>query len=175
MQRDSKCIREDSEEWEVPKTDTVHCTKCDERLISSVPRLLLQEIYEAYFWFFKRCEEYFLCKYQPPEGVASVGQHIELEVSIYLQRFPPQQRQLRKLIFDYLLKRECCITGTYLRTEEVVGLHALFFLCVVEENGVKFIDFGKSIPIFRKEVDVLFLQECLFRISFLFLHQAVIP
>ena len=34
-----------------------------------------------------------------------------MEISIYLQRFPPQQRQLRRLIFDYLLKRECCITG----------------------------------------------------------------
>ena len=72
---------------------------------------ILQEIYEAYYWFFKRCEEYFLCKYQPPEGVKSVGEHVNLEISIYLQRFPPQQRQLRRLIFDYLLKRECCITG----------------------------------------------------------------
>lgn len=61
--------------------------------------------------FFKRCEEYFLCKYQPPDGVNSVGQHIELEINIYLQRFPPQQRHIRRLVFDYLLKRECCITG----------------------------------------------------------------
>jgi len=76
-----------------------------------LPFAILQEIYEAYFWFFKRCEEYFLCKYQPPEGVKSVGQHIELEINIYLQRFPPQQRNLRRLIFDYLIKRECCITG----------------------------------------------------------------
>ena len=49
--------------------------------------------------------------FQPPDGVKSVGEHINLEVSIYLQRFPPQQRHLRRLIFDYLLKRECCITG----------------------------------------------------------------
>ena len=27
-----------------------------------LPFPVLQEIYEAYFWFFKRCEEYFLCK-----------------------------------------------------------------------------------------------------------------
>ena len=40
-----------------------------------------------------------------------MGEHINLEISIYLQRFPPQQRLLRRLIFDYLLKRECCITG----------------------------------------------------------------
>lgn len=60
---------------------------------------------------FLRCEEYFLCKYQPPEGVSSVGQHVELEIRLYLERFPPQQRYLRRLIFDYLLKRECCITG----------------------------------------------------------------
>jgi len=76
-----------------------------------LPFTILQEIYEAYFWFFKRCEEYFLCKYQPPEGVQSVGDHVELEINIYLQRYPPQQRYLRRLVFDYLLKRECCITG----------------------------------------------------------------
>jgi len=76
-----------------------------------LPFPVLQEIYEAYFWFFKRCEEYFLCKYQPPEGIHSVGEHVELEISLYLERFPPQQRYLRRLIFDYLLKRECCITG----------------------------------------------------------------
>ena len=77
-----------------------------------LPFPVLQEIYEAYFWFFKRCEEYFLCKYQPPEGVRSVGEHVELEIRLYLERFPPQQRHLRRLIFDYLLKRECCITGS---------------------------------------------------------------
>jgi len=76
-----------------------------------LPFPVLQEIYEAYFWFFKRCEEYFLCKYQPPEGIHSVGEHVELEIQLYLERFPPQQRYLRRLIFDYLLKRECCITG----------------------------------------------------------------
>ena len=62
---------------------------------------------------FLRCEEYFLCKYQPPEGVSSVGEHVELEINLYLQRFPPQQRHLRGLIFDYLLKRESCITGCH--------------------------------------------------------------
>ena len=91
-----------------PKPHNVAATTEDGR---RVPFSILQEIYEAYYWFFKRCEEYFLCKYQPPENVKSVGEHINLEISIYLQRFPPQQRQLRRLIFDYLLKRECCITG----------------------------------------------------------------
>lgn len=74
--------------------------------------MTLQEVYEAYYWFFKRCEEYFSCKYKPPEGVHSVGEHVELEISLFLQRFPPDQRRVRRLIFDYLLKRECCITGT---------------------------------------------------------------
>ena len=64
-----------------------------------------------FFRFFKRCEEYFLCKYTPPDGINSVGSHIELEINIYLQRVPPQQRHIRRLVFDYLLKRECCITG----------------------------------------------------------------
>lgn len=76
-----------------------------------LPLSILQEVYEAYFWFFKRCEEYFLCKNQPPEGVSSVGQHIELEISIYLQRFSPHQRRVRRQVFNYLLSRECCITG----------------------------------------------------------------
>ena len=74
---------------------------------------VLQEVYEAYFWFFKRCEEYFICKYDPPEGVKSVGDHIELEISIYLQKFPPGQRRARRLVFDYLMRRECCITGCH--------------------------------------------------------------
>ncbi len=76
-----------------------------------LPFAVLQEVYEAYFWFFKRCEEYFLCKYRPPEGIKSVGEHVELEIAIYLQRFQPAQCRVRRLVFDYLLKRECCITG----------------------------------------------------------------
>jgi len=91
-----------------PKCHNVAATTEDGR---RVPFSILQETYEAYYWFFKRCEEYFLCKYEPPEGIKSVGEHINLEISIYLQRFPHHQRTLRRLIFDYLLKRECCITG----------------------------------------------------------------
>ena len=56
-----------------------------------------------HFRFFKRCEEYFLCKYQPPDGINSVGQHIELEINIYLQRFPPQQRHIRRLVFGSII------------------------------------------------------------------------
>jgi len=93
-----------------PKPHNVVATTEEGRRL---PFPVLQEIYEAYFWFFKRCEEYFLCKYQPPEGVTSVGAHVELEISLYLQRFPPQQRHLRRLIFDYLMKRESCITGCH--------------------------------------------------------------
>jgi len=93
---------------QAPKPHNVVATTEEGRRL---PFPVLQEIYEAYFWFFKRCEEYFLCKYQPPEGIHSVGEHVELEISLYLERFPPQQRYLRRLIFDYLLKRECCITG----------------------------------------------------------------
>ena len=93
-----------------PKPHNVVATTEEGRRL---PFPVLQEIYEAYFWFFKRCEEYFLCKYQPPEGVRSVGEHVELEIRLYLERFPPQQRHLRRLIFDYLLKRECCITGSH--------------------------------------------------------------
>jgi len=78
-----------------------------------LPFKILQEVYEAYFWFFKRCEEYFICKYDPPEGIKNVGDHIELEIGIYLQKFPPGQRRARRLVFDYLMRRECCITGCH--------------------------------------------------------------
>ena len=84
---------------------------------------MFQEVYEAYFWFFKRCEEYFLCKYRPPDGIDSVGKHVELEISIYLQRFASAQRRVRRLVFDYLLKRECCITGcNTMDSADLVGI-----------------------------------------------------
>ncbi|XP_066975267.1 spermine oxidase isoform X1 [Macrobrachium rosenbergii] len=76
-----------------------------------VPFNILQEIYDAYFWFFRRCEEYFLCKYLPPDGIESVGEHIRLEISIYLEQFPEHERHIRNLIFNYLLNRETCISG----------------------------------------------------------------
>ena len=44
-----------------PKPHNVAATTEDGR---RVPFSILQEIYEAYYWFFKRCEEYFLCKYK---------------------------------------------------------------------------------------------------------------
>ena len=49
-----------------------------------IPFALLEEIYEAYTTFLKRCEEYFLSSYSPPEGVNSVGEHIALEIDLYL-------------------------------------------------------------------------------------------
>ena len=44
-----------------PKPHNVTATTEDGR---RVPFAILQEIYEAYYWFFKRCEEYFLSKYE---------------------------------------------------------------------------------------------------------------
>lgn len=77
-----------------------------------IPFPILQEIYEAYVVFLKRCEEYFLCQYSPPHGIHSVGDHIKLEISLYLDRIADiSDRHLRQLIFDCLLKRETCITG----------------------------------------------------------------
>ncbi|XP_046659260.1 peroxisomal N(1)-acetyl-spermine/spermidine oxidase [Homalodisca vitripennis] len=70
------------------------------------------EIYEAYMCFLHRCEEYFLCQYLPPEGINSVGEHIILEAAMYLDRITdPDDRRIRSLIFDCLLKRETCISG----------------------------------------------------------------
>lgn len=77
-----------------------------------VPFSILQEIYEAYLCFLKRCEEYFISQYLPPEGIDSVGDHIKLEISLYLDKYKdPQEREIRQSIFDCLLKRETCISG----------------------------------------------------------------
>lgn len=62
--------------------------------------------------FLHRCEEYFLCQYLPPEGIQSVGEHINLEIELYLNRIPdPSHRWIRRLLFQCLLKRETCISG----------------------------------------------------------------
>ncbi|XP_069679727.1 spermine oxidase [Periplaneta americana] len=79
-----------------------------------IPFHILQEIYEAYVCFLRRCEEYFLCHYLPPTGINSVGEHISLEAALYLDRSSDSDdRHLRQLIFDCLLKRETCITGCH--------------------------------------------------------------
>lgn len=93
----------------VPKPHKVIAATEDGNQVSSQ---LLQEIYEAYMCFLRRCEEYFLCQYLPPEGIESVGEHIELEIELYLQKLnDPEERHVRRLIFDCLLKRETCISG----------------------------------------------------------------
>lgn len=77
-----------------------------------VPFTVLREVYEAYLCFLKRCEEYFLSEYCPPEGIDSVGDHIKLEINLHLEQFTDsQEKHLRQLIFDCLLKRETCISG----------------------------------------------------------------
>lgn len=77
-----------------------------------VPFTVLQEVCEAYLCFLRRCEEYFISQYSPPEGIDSVGEHLQLEINLYLESIKdPQERHLRSLIFDCLLKRETCITG----------------------------------------------------------------
>ncbi|CAG4930899.1 unnamed protein product [Colias eurytheme] len=77
-----------------------------------VPFGVLHEIHEAYVCFLRRCEEYFLCQYLPPPDIHSVGEHINLEAAIYLERLPTsEEKRLRRLIFDCLLKRETCISG----------------------------------------------------------------
>ncbi|XP_043798544.1 peroxisomal N(1)-acetyl-spermine/spermidine oxidase [Apis laboriosa] len=76
-----------------------------------LPFPILQEIYEAYVCFLRRCEEYFLSTYSPPDGINSVGAHVALEAEIYLSTLLPEERKIRQLLFDCLLKRETCITG----------------------------------------------------------------
>lgn len=77
-----------------------------------IPFQVLEEIYMAYVCFLRRCEEYYLSSYSPPEGVNSVGEHINLEINLYLAPLvDEQERKIRQLVFDCLLKRETCITG----------------------------------------------------------------
>lgn len=79
-----------------------------------VPFDILQEIYEAYLVFLRRCEEYFLAEYVPPDDIYSVGQHIRLEIDLYLKSISDKKdKLLREMIFKCLLKRECCITGCH--------------------------------------------------------------
>lgn len=79
-----------------------------------VPFDTLQEIYEAYLIFVRRCEEYFLAEYVPPDDIFSVGQHIKLEIDLYLKSISDMKdKHLREMIFRCLLKRECCITGCH--------------------------------------------------------------
>lgn len=79
-----------------------------------VPFETLQEIYEAYLIFLRRCEEYFLCTYAPPEDIFSVGEHIKLEVDIYLKSINnKEEKHLREMIINCLLKRETCISGCH--------------------------------------------------------------
>lgn len=77
-----------------------------------VPFGILQEIYEAYVCFLRRCEEYFLCQFIPPPDINSVGEHINLEMEMYLDGVEDtREKHLKQLIFNCLLKRETCITG----------------------------------------------------------------
>ncbi|XP_072932764.1 peroxisomal N(1)-acetyl-spermine/spermidine oxidase [Epargyreus clarus] len=77
-----------------------------------VPFGILHEIHEAYVCFLRKCEEYYLCQYSPPPDIHSVGEHINLEAAIYLESLPSsEEKKLRRLIFDCLLKRETCISG----------------------------------------------------------------
>lgn len=84
-----------------------------------VPFDVLQEIYEAYICFLRRCEEYFLCQYLPPPDIYSVGEHINLEIDLYLKNLSESKdKHLRKLIFECLLKRE---TGEFYFKSELVN------------------------------------------------------
>ncbi|XP_065370300.1 peroxisomal N(1)-acetyl-spermine/spermidine oxidase [Calliphora vicina] len=93
----------------VPKAHKVVATTEDGL---QVPFNILQEIYEAYVCFLRRCDEYFLCQYSPPPDINSVGEHINYEIQIYLSSIDdPKEKRLKQLIFNCLLKRETCITG----------------------------------------------------------------
>ncbi|XP_023239948.1 spermine oxidase-like [Centruroides sculpturatus] len=79
-----------------------------------IPINIVEEIYSAYFWFCKRCEEYFLLRFPPiPEVGNSVGKHLKRDICAYLEQFKDEDKEIRKLIFRHLLNRETCITGCH--------------------------------------------------------------
>ncbi|XP_063699003.1 spermine oxidase [Culicoides brevitarsis] len=83
-----------------------------------IPFIMLAEIYEAYCCFLKRCEEYFISDYVPPAGINSVGEHINLEIELYLKNVTDaKEKSLKRQIFDCLLKRETCISGCHSMNE----------------------------------------------------------
>lgn len=95
----------------VPKPHAVVAATEDGK---QVPFTILQEIYEAYICFLRRCEEYFLCQYIPPPDIYSVGEHIQLETELFLENvIDPHEKHLKQLIFQCLLKRETCISGCH--------------------------------------------------------------
>lgn len=48
-----------------------------------IPLDLIDEVYSAYFWFSKRCEEYHLTRLKPPpEFDNSVGKHIQRDIEL---------------------------------------------------------------------------------------------
>lgn len=108
-----------------------------------VPFETLQEIYEAYLIFLRRCEEYFLCTYAPPEDVYSVGAHIKLEVDIYLKSISnKEEKNLREMIINCLLKRETCISGCHSMDEIGIKLHiitACYYTAKIAQTVFSFI------------------------------------
>ncbi|GFS88301.1 spermine oxidase [Nephila pilipes] len=78
-----------------------------------VPISVVEEVYSAYFWFSKRCEEYFLLHLQTPPHIDSVGKHLEMDIAAYLQQYHGDEAVMRRKVFDHLLSRETCITGCH--------------------------------------------------------------
>ncbi|KAG8187473.1 hypothetical protein JTE90_009542 [Oedothorax gibbosus] len=78
-----------------------------------VPISLIEEVYSAYFWFTKRCEEYFLLHLHTPPQIDSVGKHLEMDIGAYLQQYQGDEAITRRMVFDHLLSKETCITGCH--------------------------------------------------------------
>lgn len=78
-----------------------------------VPISVVEDVYSAYFWFSKRCEEYFLLHLHTPPQIDSVGKHLEMDIAAYLQNYEGEDALMRQMVFDHLLNRETCITGCH--------------------------------------------------------------
>ncbi|XP_022669087.1 peroxisomal N(1)-acetyl-spermine/spermidine oxidase-like isoform X1 [Varroa jacobsoni] len=79
---------------------------------SQIPLDLIDEVYSAYFWFSKRCEEYHLTRLKPPpEFDNSVGKHIQRDIDGYLKRYSGEEKKVRQMIFTHVKDRDACIAG----------------------------------------------------------------
>jgi hypothetical protein len=79
---------------------------------------VVEEIYKTYFYFIKKCENYF--QIENSEGPIrcnnSVGQHLRADIDSWINGLKNEDndsKQLKRSIFNTLLNRETCISGSH--------------------------------------------------------------
>ena len=85
---------------------------------SKVDIKVVEEVYRTYFYFIKRCENYFQIEDMDTclRFDNSVGQHLKSDIEFWingLKNLDNDSKELRKSIFNTLLNRETCISGCH--------------------------------------------------------------